>query len=63
MHTTEQPSTELKIATAQIVTDPAILRLKLGRIYRLILDYSCWKQAAAQAGIQERHCEAAPHAS
>jgi len=63
MCTAEQSSTELRIAVTQAVTDPARLGRKLGRIYRLILDYDYCKQAAAQVGAQDQRCEAAPRAS
>jgi len=63
VHTAEQPSTELSIAAAHAIADPALLRRKLGRIYRLILDYGCWKQAAAQVGAQDRLGEVAPQAN
>jgi len=60
MHTAEQPTTELRITAAHAITDPAVLRRRLGRVYRLILDYGCWKKAAAQIGARDGFGEAAP---
>ena len=50
MHTTKQPPTESRIASAQIITDPVTRGRRLGLVRRLILDHDCWKQIAAQAG-------------
>ena len=59
MHTAKQLPTEYRIAATQVITEPAVLRRKLGRVYRLILDYGCWKKAAAQIGAQDGFGETA----
>jgi hypothetical protein len=54
---------EPRIASTDAIVDPAVLRRDLGRIYRLILNYGCWKRAAAQVAAQERFRDVVSHAS
>ncbi len=63
MHAVEHSSMESRIASTDAIVDPAVLRRDLGRIYRLILNYGCWKRAAAQVAAQERFRDVVSHAS